>query len=90
MILNKKFIYKSINGHIIVPIELQIEYWICKVYYTTEDKIFDQGLYGYTLDGKCLEGNGNRNANARVYLNRLPKNLQKMIKTYKKKGRNYE
>lgn len=90
MIFNSKYIYKSLNGHIIVPIERQIEYWICKVYYIYEDKIFDQGLYGYTLDGKCLEGNGSRNANARIYLKYLPKNLQKMIKTYKKKGRNYE
>lgn len=89
MIFNTKYIYKSLNGHIIVPIARQITYYICKVYYTTEDKIFDQGLYGYTLDGKCLEGNGSRNANVRVYLKYLPKNLQKMIKTDKKKGKNY-
>lgn len=89
MIFNTKYVYKSLNGHIIVPITRQIEYYICKVYYTTEDKIFDQGLYGYTLDGKCLEGNGSRNANARIYLKYLPKNLQKMIKTDKMKGKNY-
>lgn len=89
MIFNTKHVYKSINGHIIVPIARQLTYYICKVYYTTEDKIFDQGLYGYDLYGKCLENKGSRNANARIYLKYLPKNLQKLIKIDKKKGKNY-
>ena len=89
MIFNTKYVYKSLNGHIIVPIARQLTYYICKVYYTTEDKIFDQGLYAYDLYGKCLEGNGSRNANIRIYLKYLPKNLQKMIKIDKKKGKSY-
>lgn len=89
MIFNTKYVYKSLNRHIIVPIARQLTYYICKVYFINNDKIYDQGLYGYDLAGKCLEDKRSRNANVRIYLKDLPKNLQKMIKTYKKKGRNY-
>lgn len=89
MIFNTKYVYKSLNGHIIVPIARQLTYYICKVYFLNNDKIYNQGLYGYDLDGKCLEDKGSRNANVRIYLKDLPKNLQKMIKTCKKEGRNY-
>lgn len=90
MIINPKHIYKSLHGHIIVPIELYKYNYICKVFYIKDNTIFDQGLFEYNMLGKCLEDKGERNAINRIYYKDIPKNLLKIIKIYKKKGRNHE